>query len=291
MPKNTRSPAGHTNPPLWAGQNFLTSGPVIRQLLDVTTINRTDSVLEIGSGKGHITRELLPRCKNLLAAELDPALCQKLTERFGRSEGFQMHQGDFLRMPLPAGPYKVFANIPFGRTTEIIRRLTEGKNPPSAAWLIVESGAAKRFAGKPADTLTSLRLRPFFQLRIAAFIPKKEFHPAPRVDAALLELIRRPQPDLPMEDRTAYCAFLEQGWKQGLTNMLTKKQISTALRLEGLPPAEESATMKYVQWLCLFRCWQRMGKNKPGSHLPLPKSRKPGLCRAKAGRRPTKKRG
>lgn len=258
MPKNNSHP---TSAPLWAGQNFLTSGPVIRRLLDAASIGREDLVLEIGPGRGHITRQLLPRCGRLLAAELDPVLCRRLAERFDGQPNFSLYQGDFLQMPLPKGPYKVFANIPFARTTEILRRLTNAPNPPEAVWLIVEQGAAKRFAGRPRENLTSLALRPFFDVRLAAFVPRGEFHPAPRVDAALLELVRRPQPDLPLEDRAPYRAFLERAWKRGLKGMLTPRQISTALRLAGLPPAED-ANLKYVQWLCLFRCWSAFPRRK-----------------------------
>lgn len=249
MPKNTR----HTPAPLWAGQNFLTSPALIRRLVDKSDIGKNDLVLEIGPGKGHITRELLPRCAALHAVELDPALCGKLRERFGGAENFRLRQGDFLRAPLPRGPYKVFANIPFSHTTEILRKLTAAANPPAGAWLIVERGAAMRFAGQPRESLASLSLRPFFQVRIAAVVPREAFHPAPRVDAALLEVLPRPQSDLPLSQRAAYRSFVERGWKEGLRGMLTKKQISTALRLAGLPAPGVDANMKYVQWLCLFR--------------------------------------
>ena len=256
MPKNTRN----TLAPLWASQNFLTSAREIRRLLDLSDLGPRDLVVEIGSGKGHITRELLLRCGSVLAAELDPALCARLAERFAGEARLSLYQGDFLKMPLPRGEYKVFANIPFSRTTDILRRLAYAPNPPAAAWLVVELGAAKRFAGAGRESLASLCLRPFYQVRIAAKIPRTQFHPAPRVDAALLELRRRPQPELPMAQRQAYRAFLECAWKRGLKGLLTKKQIATALRLEGLPPLPADANLKYVQWLCLFRCYTRYAK-------------------------------
>ncbi len=252
MPKNNN----HCPAPLWAGQNFLTSGAVIRRLVDCSDIDSQDLVLEIGPGKGHITRELLARCGSLVATELDPALCRKLQERFGEREGFRLRQGDFLKMPLPPGAYKVFANIPFSHTTGIVHKLTRTPNPPECAWLIVERGAAKRFAGKPRESLASLSMRPFFQVRIAALVPRDAFHPAPRVDAALLELRLKKQPDLPMGRQASYLAFVERGWKQGFRGLLTPRQISTALKRAGLPLPGEDANMKYVQWLCLFRAYQ-----------------------------------
>ncbi len=251
MPKNKNNPA-----PLWVSQNFLTGSGDIRRLLDISDISSQDLVVEIGPGKGHITRQLLPRCKKLVAAELDPRLCQRLKESFGGESRFRLYPGDFLKMPLPKGAYKVFANIPFSSTTAIIRRLACSKNPPLAAWLVVELGAAKRFAGQPKDNLTSLSLRPFFQVRVAARIPRDRFHPMPRCDAGLLELRLRATPDVPLAQQEQYRAFLDQGWKHGLEGLLTRRQAATALRLAGLAQPGEDANMKYVQWLCLFRCWQ-----------------------------------
>lgn len=243
-------------PPLSVSQNFLTSAPVIRRLLAQTDITPGDLVVEIGPGKGHITRELLPRCGQVLAVELDPALCARLRERFGQDPRLRLVQGDFLTTPLPRQPYKVFANIPFCHTTGILRRLTGAPQPPQAAWLVVEHGAAKRFAGQG---LTAWSLAPFFQVRIAAVIPRSQFHPSPRVDAALLELRLRPQPHLPLDQRQAFRRFLERGMGQGMGSLLTKRQIAAALRREGLPPPGEDANLKYVQWLCLFRYGLEMG--------------------------------
>lgn len=253
MPKNTR----HNSVPLWASQNFLTSRAEICRLISLTDIRGCDHVLEIGPGKGHITRELLPRCARLTAVELDPGLCAKLRERFADEDRLALCQGDFLKRPLPEGRYKVFANLPFSETTAILRRLTQSGRPPEAAWLIVEWGAAKRFAGEPRGNLAAWTLRPYFEVRVRTKIPRGRFHPMPGVDAALLELRRKDVPDLPWEQQGEFRAFLERAWKQGPQCLLTKKQIATALRLEGLPMPRKDGNMEYVQWLCLFRCWRK----------------------------------
>ncbi|MCI8385548.1 MAG: 23S ribosomal RNA methyltransferase Erm [Acutalibacter sp.] len=256
-------PSGHcpqTPAPLWASQNFLTSSRTIRRLLACTDISPQDLVVEIGPGKGHITRELLPRCGSVLAAELDSALCARLRERFAGEARLRLWQGDFLTMPLPKGHYKVFANIPFSHTTDILRRLSQAPNPPACAWLVVERGAAMRFAGQGRPGLSALMLAPFFQVRIAASIPREQFHPAPRVDAVLLELRRRPQPDLPPSQRQSFRRFLEQGLSRGALSLLSKKQLASALGRAGLPLPADDSNMKYVQWLCLFRAWRLLGR-------------------------------
>ncbi len=257
MPKNichTQGTPLWAKAPLWASQNFLTSRKEIQRLIGLTNIRKSDHVLEIGPGKGHIIRELVKRCGRVTAVELDSMLCARLRERFAGEDRLTLIEGDFLKTPLPKGSYKVFANLPFSQTTAMLRRLTQCGRPPRAAWLIVEWGAAKRFTG---NGLAAYTLCPYFEARTAAKIPRDQFHPAPRVDAALLELRRKDPPDLPWEQQREYRFFLEHAWKDGLRSLLTGKQISTALRLAGLPPIPKDGNMEYVQWLCLFRCWKK----------------------------------
>lgn len=241
MPKNEYS----------ISQNFLTGRGVLLRLLSRTDLSREDLVLEIGAGKGHITRLLAERCRRVLACEIDPALHARLAGTL--PDNVTLRCGDFMRMPLPASPYKVFANIPFNCTSAIIHRLTEEPGGLTHAWLIVEKGAAMRFSGAGRDTLTSLCLQPWWEVRIRDHIRREAFHPSPGVDCVLLELRRKPKPDLPPASRRQWERFLRHAHERGLNTLLTPRQVSQAMRSAGIPP---SATLRYVQWLCLFRCWQ-----------------------------------
>lgn len=248
--------------PYSVSQNFLTSQKTISGLLAKTDISPADTVLEIGAGKGHITRALSRRCGQVIAYEIDPRLFRRLEGTAG--ENVRLIRGDFLKAPLPKTPYKVFSNIPFSQTTAILRRLAAAPQPPDAAWLVVEWGAAKRFCGQPLESQGSLMLKPFFQVRIVCAIPRDQFHPSPRVDAALLELRRRPQPDLPLSQRREFADFTARCRKYGFSrarSLLTRRQVTDALRRAGLPPIERSGNTLYVQWLCLFRYWRQL-KNK-----------------------------
>lgn len=241
-------------------QNFLTSTKTINQLLTKTTIDREDTVLEIGAGKGHITNVLASKAENVLTYEIDALLAEKLKPKL--RENVRLVQGDFLRAALPETSYKVFANIPFSITTEIIRKLTTSEHAPDAMWLIMEKGAAKRFCGQPYETLSSLQLKPYFDVKICHHLRREDFHPAPRVDCVMMEFIKKPHPDIPAAQRKAFAAFVQKAKQQGIGKLLTKKQISTALRLAGLPMIERSGNILYIQWLCLFRCWMQFGKQR-----------------------------
>lgn len=247
--------------PYSISQNFLTNRKLIKQLIKKTGINGQDTVLEIGAGKGHITKELSSSCKMVISYEIDKKLYEKLKPQLG--ENVQLYHLDFLKCVLPKQPYKVFANIPFSKTTAILDKLTQARSLPEGLWLVMEKGAAMRFCGLPKNNLHSLLIKPFFETRIIHAFRQEDFHPAPHVDVVLLELKRKEKPDIRLDQKAEFASFLSHGLRYGLHGsraLLTKKQISMALRLSGLPPISPSGEVLYIQWLCLFRCWLRYGK-------------------------------
>ena len=85
----------------------------------------------------------------------------------------------------------------------------------------------------------------------------------PHTDAVLLHLSQKKIPDVEKAHYPSYRRFIEHSLKYGLygkQGLLTKKQVSTALKQAGIPPAYEDGVTLYIQWLCLFRCYQRIHK-------------------------------
>jgi 23S rRNA (adenine-N6)-dimethyltransferase len=239
-------------------QNFLTSRILINRLLRLTNINKNDHIIEIGAGKGHITQALAQYAKSVKAYEIDPKIFLNLKQKLIENDNVAIVNEDFLKAGLPrTKSYKVFSNIPFSITTDIIRKLLISDNPPEEAWIVMEKGAAKRFCGKPSESLMSLQLKPFFDLRIEYYFKRTDFHPMPSVDTVLLHFSRKKLPDIGRRERQAYLNFISHSFKNGLYGrkaLLTSRQISQALRRANLPQIEPSGTILYIQWLCLFRC-------------------------------------
>jgi 23S rRNA (adenine-N6)-dimethyltransferase len=266
MPRRTNSDASTA---LWVSQNYLTSARTIGRLLDLTSLAAADHVIEIGPGKGHITAALLARCGRVTAVELDGRLFTALEAKLASAANLDLHRGDFLDWSLPrSGEYKVFSNIPFSRTTDIVRRLAECCNPPAEMWLVMEKGAARRFMGKPRESLRSLVLKPWFTMDIAYHFRREDFHPLPHVDIVLLHLARKPVPDIPPAMRPAYEAFITGGLNRGLRGLaakIPKGRLAAALRETGVAPGAAPGDVLYVQWLCLYRCW-RAGVSHPAGN-------------------------
>ncbi|MCL2772726.1 MAG: rRNA adenine N(6)-methyltransferase family protein [Oscillospiraceae bacterium] len=256
MSKNSRQ---NRSLPFSVSQNFLTSSKTIQRLLRRTSIGKDDFVIEIGCGRGHITKELVKVCCMVDGFEIDLKLYNQLLSKLGNAENLKLRHIDFLKAVLPEHkPYKVFSNIPFSITSDIIRKLTTTKNPPQEAWLVMEKGAAKRFTGCPNDTPASILIKPFFDMKIDYYFERQDFHPMPSVDIVLIHFIRKIQSDIPMAQQKDFAHFVEKSLRYGIQSQLTKKQVSTALKLAKLPCIEKSGLMSYVQWLCLFRCYIRL---------------------------------
>jgi len=249
MPRNNHAP-------LWVSQNFLTSTKTIRRIISKTTINSSDHVIEIGPGKGHITGQLLQACKKVTAIEIDKNLHNKLRHKYKANANLQLFHQNFLNWKLPAtGAYKVFANIPFSHTTDIIMKLTTASNPPSEAWLVVEKGAAKRFMGIPRENVRSLSLKPQFDMGVAYHFAREDFHPMPGVDTVLLHIKMKPACDIPRHELRRYQGFISAATKVGgITRVFSKKQWTKARKIAGLCD-HHSGEILYIQWLCLFRCY------------------------------------
>lgn len=252
MPKNN----GGT-PPVWVSQNFLTSRQTLRRLLRIAGLNQNDTVIEIGAGKGHITDLLLKNCGQVTAYEIDEKLCRSLRQKFSNAPNLTLKQQDFLSASLPRRQeYKIFANIPFHITTKIMKKLADCENPPTEAWLVMEKGAAKRFCGGRDESLYSLLLKPFFELKMVYHFQRTDFHPMPAADIVLLHMKRSAHPDVPDGQKRLYSQFIRRCLQDdGLKTLLTKKKYTRALSRAARTNDTTSGDTLYIQWLCLFRSY------------------------------------
>ncbi|WP_159335249.1 rRNA adenine N-6-methyltransferase family protein, partial [Enterococcus faecium] len=99
--------------PIHFSQNYLFNAMLINRLLQQSNINSNDEVLDIGAGKGIITKALLDRGCRVTAVELDEKNILYLKKQFSNEKRFALLCGDFMELPLPERSYKIFSNIPF----------------------------------------------------------------------------------------------------------------------------------------------------------------------------------
>lgn len=202
-------------------QNYLHDKILARYLVEQSSVTDQDLVIEIGPGKGILTESLAAHARHVHAIEKDLPLSKSLLEAFGDTPNVTVHSEDFLTYRLPAKePYKIFSNIPFTITADIIRRILTGENPPVDAYLIVQREAAEKFAGQPfhSETLASLLYKPWFRFHLLRTFKPTDFHPVPKVTAVLLRIEKRSPPLLR--------AGLAGMYKDFVTYGFTRKKLS-----------------------------------------------------------------
>ncbi len=243
-------------------QHFLRSRALAASLVAQSTINRHDLVVEIGPGRGTLTRALAERCGSLVAVEIDEALCLDLDAAFRGLAHVAVVRADFLRYPLPDGAYKVFASIPYGRTAAIIRRLVDAATPPLDAYLVVQREAAERFAGGPfaPESLSSRRLKPWWQVEIIQRLRRTDFDPPPDVDSVVLWLARRTRPLVDPGQRRLYREFIDESFgrrgntlRRSLGEFFTGRQVGRLARDMSFSARAAPSSLTFDQWLALFR--------------------------------------
>ncbi len=210
-------------------QNLYTNEENLKRTVQSIAFGDEDIVIDIGAGKGIITKELVKYCNEVLAYELDSKYLRVLEQQFKNNQSVDIRNEDFLTSILPDKEYKVFANIPFSLTSEIINKLTDTDSKLIEAYLFVQKESAGRYMGKPKNTQIAAILFSRYDLSVMKIFDRKDFKPTPNVDIVLLRIVKK---DSFEEDFELYRDFITYIFNQ--TNkyvIATFKNLFTANQL------------------------------------------------------------
>ena len=211
-------------------QNFYTNKEKLEDVIKFLKINSKDVVLDIGAGTGIITEELSKYANKVIAYELDQRYFKKLQEKFNNSSNIILKNENFLNIELPRKEFKIFSNIPFFITTDIINKITDVNSKLEEAFLFVQKESAERFAGEPKNTQIATILSFMYEIKIREKFQKKDFKPMPNVDIVLLNIRRK---DFNKKDFQLYRDFITYIFNQMNYSVLdTFKKLFTYKQLK-----------------------------------------------------------
>ena len=230
------------------GQHFLTDRRILTRIADALHLTGSETVLEIGPGRGALTDILVERAGRLIAIEYDRALAEILRTRYARRNNVLIAEADVLEVSLgelAAGPYVLVGNVPYYITTPI---LFHALVPPRAerSVYLVQKEVADRLSAAPGTKeygALTVNVAAVAKAETLFKVPASAFSPPPKVESALVRITPLPQPLLKAEEERPFRLLV-----QGAFGM-RRKQMRRVLR--SLYAVEAVVADEVLQGACI----------------------------------------
>lgn len=247
------------------GQNFLVDPSALAELAQSLPVERDSPVVEIGPGKGALTRELLKRGARVLAVERDPRWVQYLR---GRREfaTITVVAGDArlipvsgLTAPWPGATPFLVGNLPYNQAGPILRHFLPRANCFASLHVMVQYEVAKRMAANPGSRdfgYLSVLVQNYVRATLGMRLRPDAFRPRPKVYSAMVHMEPRPtplctKPGFPDFAKLAFCQKRKQ-LVNTLAKAYTKPGVRAQLERMGLPASTRAEQLDVESLVSLF---------------------------------------
>ena len=248
------------------GQNFLADPNTARRIVRLAGVGASDRVLEIGAGVGSLTLALLERGCRVLAIEFDRKLAPALAHVVEGHGDVRIVTGDALALDLAQllgdGPWRCVSNLPYNVATPVVMRLLEAVPSVGSAVVMVQREVGERLAAAPGSSAygaVSVRVAFYAHAKIIGMVPRTVFVPVPRVDSALVELVRRDVPPVDVPSRERLFELVRAGFahrrkmlRRTLRSVLGERT-SVVLTEAAIDPRARAESLDLEQWAALAR--------------------------------------
>ncbi len=256
------------------GQNFLKSKSAINAMISAPGINQDDTVIEIGPGKGALTRPLLETGATVIAFELDQRMVEYLEQELSeyvQSGKLVLHHQDVIEADIVAAtnnrPYKIVANIPYYITNLIIRHFLSHIHQPTDMCLLIQKEVAERIVSRDSkESILSLSVKLFGTPKYITKVARQYFSPSPRVDSAIINVSQIGRhnisdPDFESLFFTIVKTAFGQKRKQAIKNLLKidlREKWESIFSECGIPANARAEDISFGDWLQITRRYQSM---------------------------------
>ena len=240
--------------------------------MEAAEISPEDTVVEVGPGRGALTRELVARAGRVIALELDPHLAASLPLQVHSPSNLTVVVADARKVeltPLLGGEvsYKVVANLPYYAANPIIRRFLETTPKPSLMVVMVQREVARRMTALPGQMgLLSVAVQLYSVPQSVCTVPPRAFVPPPKVTSTVLRMDLLSRPAVDVQDVDGFFTVVRAGFsapRKQLRNSLsqglgiTGRQAEKLSLISDIDPSRRPATLSLQEWERLYRAYQR----------------------------------
>lgn len=179
------------------GQHFLTQEPIAERLATSIKTDGCDVVVEVGPGRGILTKFLLRQPLPVVAVELDRDLIPFLQGEFA-STSLKIVQGDILRVRfdeiIPAdAAFVMVGNFPYNISSQIVfLGLQHRHRVPFMAGMFQKEMADRICSppGSKAFGVISVLVQAYYTPSLLYLVKPGSFSPPPKVQSAVISLTR-----------------------------------------------------------------------------------------------------
>jgi 16S rRNA (adenine1518-N6/adenine1519-N6)-dimethyltransferase len=204
------------------GQNFLTDQRIVQRIVEALAPKADETIVEIGPGRGSLTKSLLEKAGHLVAIEFDRNLIPLLEESFGSKKNFRLVHNDVLVTDLcdvirPASEARVVANLPYNIATAILQRLIEQRHCLTEMVLMLQKEVVDRITARPGSGergYLSVFVEGYCQTEKLFDVAPSSFRPAPKIWSTVLRLVLRPRLAVDVQNEKLLWQVVSAGFLQ-----------------------------------------------------------------------------
>lgn len=254
------------------GQNFLVDGRVRSRIVSAADLSPEDTVVEVGPGRGFLTRALAEHAGSVVAVELDTALAGDLTEK--GLPGVRVLCADAREIPVEslvgeATAYKLVANLPYYAASPIVRRFLESRHKPELMVVMVQREVAQTMAAKQGKMgLLSVATQVYGRPKVVCHVPPRAFRPTPKVWSSVVRIDVYDAPVVPFDSPEGFFEVVRAGFsapRKQMRNSLANglgiagAQSEPVLIAAGIDPSRRAQTVTVAEWGQLYDAWRGVG--------------------------------
>ena len=263
-------PADRGMPPVRKslGQHFLTDRRILGRIADALELTGSETVVEVGPGRGALTAELLPRCARLVVIEYDRMLAAMLRERYAGEPRVAVIEADVLETDLAAvagtDDFVLVGNVPYYITTPILFHALQPPRPRRAVYL-VQREVADRAASGPGSKVygaLSVNVQAVATVRSLFRVPPGAFQPPPKVESAVIRIEPRATPLITVAEEQPFRRLVQEAFGMRRKQLgrivrsidrVSPEEAESILRSAGLEPSARPETLSPEDFARLLR--------------------------------------
>lgn len=229
------------------GQNFVADPNTVRRIARLAGVGPGDHVVEIGAGLGSLTIALAETGATVTALEIDAGIVPVLRAEV-EARGVTVFHADALTTDwtnVLAGEacWTLVANLPYNVATPLVCDLLDGVPAISRMLVMVQREVAERFVASPrtpAYGAVTVKVAYWARSRIVGLVPASVFVPRPKVESALVEIVRRDEPAVgPPVTPGELFALVRTGF--GQRRKMLRRSLAGVVPTEAFAAADVSA--------------------------------------------------